>query len=98
MKRRVMLYLDDDGYNRLVSTAKKAGLSRNAYINALLWQADFPKRKQGEVAEYECKRCGRRVWMSVGEAVEPDTCPYPDCGGVLVSAGRWLTLVLGRVE
>lgn len=97
-KRKVMLYLKDDDSRRLSSLAKQAGKSMNALVISLLWQADLPKRKAGEVTEYRCNRCGRLTFVDEVEALEPEVCPYPACDGLLVFTGRCLTLVTGRVE
>ena len=97
-KRRGMLYLTDDDYRRLASLSKRDGRSMNATMASLLWQADLPKRRAGEVIEFTCKRCGRHVWVDIAEALSPDTCPYPACGGALTSTGRWYSLIVGPVE
>ncbi|NPV54737.1 MAG: hypothetical protein HPY71_14680 [Firmicutes bacterium] len=98
MKKRVMLYLNDDDFRRLSSLAKKAGTSMNALVVSLLWQADMPKRKAGEALEYVCRRCGRKILADVADVMPPDECPYPACGGVLAPTGRGLTLIVGRIE
>lgn len=52
----------------------------------------MPRRKAGEVLEYVCKRCGRRILADVADVMPPDECPYPACGGVLAPTGRGLTV------
>lgn len=98
MKKKVMLYLEENEYKRLAEAAKQAGKSMNKLVTGLIWNHDAPTRAAGEVEEYTCKECGKATWLESWVASSPGRCSYSGCGGQLAARGRWGTVILGRVE